>query len=309
VTSALSTAPARPRERGVTRCTVIINQKAGSAGDTSRRAVEDSCARLGLDARIVAVRGQDIRKAAEEAAETGDALIAAGGDGTVSTVASVAVRAGATFGVIPLGTLNHFAKDAGIPLDVEAAVAAIAGGHVVALDTGELNGRTFVNNASVGFYARIVRERQLERRRGHGKWIAFAIGLARAWRHYRQITVRMTVDGTQMVRRTPFVFIGNGEYVDEGPGLWSRTGLRAGRLWISLAPECTRTEMLWLVISALAGGLIPDVKLESFRAVEVTVEPRSRHAGVATDGELLQIGPPFTCAVHPGALRTLLPLT
>src|SRR5258708_25285737 len=171
---------------------------------------------------MVAVTGSESQGAADKAAAAGAALVAGGGDGTVSTVAAVAVRSGATCGVIPLGTLNHFAKDAGVPFDVDAAVAAIAAGRVTALDTGELNGRTFVNNASVGFYARLVRERQLEQRRGHAKWTALAIGLARAWRRYHQITVRLPLAGKALVRRTPFRFVGNREDGAEGPGLRPR---------------------------------------------------------------------------------------
>jgi diacylglycerol kinase family enzyme len=290
---------------GVTRVAVFLNQKAGSAANGAARAVEEACARAKLDARIVPVAGADIQKAAETAAAAGETLVAAGGDGTVSTVAAVAVKTGATFGVIPLGTLNHFAKDAQIPLEIDAAVAAIADGRSVALDTGSLNGRTFVNNASVGFYARFVRERHLEQRRGHGKWIAFAIGLARGWSDYRQVTVRMTVDGTPLVRRTPFVFIGNGEYVDEGAGLGRRTSLATGQLWIALAPECSRAEMLFLVMRALAGRVTPDVKLEEFRAIEVTIEPGTRAAGLAMDGELVPAAPPFSCESRPRTLRTL----
>ena len=285
--------------------TVIVNKGSGSSTDRSRAAIETALARANLRAQIVAVAGPEIRAAAEKAA--GDTLVAAGGDGTVSTLAAVAADTGATFGVIPLGTLNHFAKDTGIPLDLDAAVAAIAAGRTAPLDTGELNGRTFVNNASVGFYARIVRERQLEQRRGRGKWPAVAIGLARALNNYRQITVRMTVDGRPVVRRTPFVFVGNGEFIAEGLALGRRTSLTTGRLWISLAPECSRAEMLILVTRAIAGRLTPDVKLEEFRAEEVTLEPRARDAGLAMDGELVGIRPPFTCVCRPGALRTLLP--
>src|SRR5207249_646258 len=149
------------------------------------------------------------------------------------------------------------------------------------------------------FYARIVRERQLEQRRGRRKWIAFAIGLARAWSDYRHVSVRMTVDGKPLVRRTPFVFVGNGEYVDEGASLGGRTSLTTGHLWIALAPEFSRVQMLLLIFRAIAGRLAPDVKLEEFRAVEVTIDPGSRTAGLAMDGELIPATPPFACESRP----------
>jgi diacylglycerol kinase family enzyme len=294
----------------VARFTVILNRKAGSAAEeTTRRAIEASLARAALDARIVPVTGPEIHDAAEAAAAAGDALIAAGGDGTVSTVAGAAVKAGATFGVIPLGTLNHFAKDAGIPLDVDAAVQMLAAGRLVALDTGTLNARTFVNNASIGLYARMVHERQAEERRGRRKWTAFAIAMARVWRSVPQITVRLTVDGRSLVRRTPFVFVGNGDYQEAGLNLGRRASLTAGHLSIYLAPECGPRDMLMLGLRAVSGRLPADIPLEEFRACEVTIEPGARDAEIATDGELMRVRPPFTCGIRRGALRTLLPPT
>jgi diacylglycerol kinase family enzyme len=290
--------------RGIT---VIVNRRSGTSTDESRAAIAAAFAVAGVTPQMVVVNGDQIRGAAETAAAAGQAIVAAGGDGTVSTVAAVAVATGATFGVVPLGTLNHFAKDAGIPLDVEAAVAVIAAGHVVPLDTGELNGRTFVNNASVGFYARLVRARQLEQRRGRGKWIAFAIGLAREAHRFRQMTVRMTIDGKPVVRTTPFVFVGNGEYIDQGPGIGGRSSITTGQLWIAVAPECGRVEMLQLVVRAIAGRLTDDVRLEEFRGRDVTIEPRAQMGGVAMDGELTPATPPFSCTCRPAALHTLLP--
>src|SRR5205085_7235035 len=110
-------------------------------------------------------------------------------------VAGVAADAGATFGVIPSGTLNHFARDAGIPLDPRQAVAAIASGVVRRLDVGEVNGRVFVNNASLGLYPRLVWERQSAQQAGRRRWPAFALASFRTWWHYRTLTARICVDG------------------------------------------------------------------------------------------------------------------
>ena len=96
---------------------VILNTASGSATPDARRALDDAIVRHAIDARVFAVDGAGIRRTAEKRAAAGDALVAAGGDGTVSTVAGVAVDAAATLGVVPLGTLNHFARDAGIRLE------------------------------------------------------------------------------------------------------------------------------------------------------------------------------------------------
>ena len=290
----------------MTGFTVVLNESSRTAAD-NRAAIEDGLQQAGIHARVLAVRGPELADAAEHGAAAGGPLIAAGGDGTVSTVASAAVRSGVTFGIIPLGTLNHFARDAGIPLELEAAIGAIAAGHTQWFDVGELNGRTFLNNVSLGFYPRIVREREMEEAKGHRKWTAFAIAITRTWIRYRTVNVRMTVDGAPLLRRTPFVFVANGEYATEGLQLGTRASLNGERLWIYVAPECTRFEMLTMSLRALAGRLGPNVKLEIFSAAEISIDTRHEHIGVAIDGELLVERPPLRSAIRPRVLQMIVP--
>ena len=286
--------------------TVILNETSGNAA-TRRRAVEEAFARAKLDVRIEGVNGARIREAAARAAASRRTLVAAGGDGTVSAVASVAAGTGATLGVLPLGTLNHFARDVGIPLEIDPAVDVIAAGYTRLLDIGMLDDRTFVNNASLGYYPRIVRERELERSRGHRKWVAFAIAVTRTWIRYRTVRVLMEVDGVALRRRTPFVFIGNGEYKVEGLDIGTRTSLDSGRLWIYVAPECGRFEMLMLSIRALGGLLGPAVKLEVFSAGKISIETRRVKVAIAIDGELVVTRPPLHCMSRSASLRTIVP--
>ena len=134
------------------KVTIVLNTASGSA-DTPRRRIEEAFARANADVEIVEVTGPRIRAAAE-GAPRGNALVAAGGDGTVSAVGSAAADAGRPFGVVPLGTLNHFARDAGIPAEIDEAAKVIAAGRTRPLDTGAVNGRRFLNNFSLGFEPR-----------------------------------------------------------------------------------------------------------------------------------------------------------
>lgn len=292
---------------GAGGATIILNQSSRGASAARPGIIEDACARQGLGARVVRVVHADLLAAAERAAEDTDVLIAAGGDGTVSTVAGVAVRTGATFGVLPLGTRNHFARDVRIPLDLERAVEVIAAGVMRPLDVGDAGGRTFVNNASLGMYPRMVWERQIEEARGRGRWTAFAIALARSWRAYRTMTVRMMIDRVPHVRRTPFVFVGNGDYQVDGLEVGKRPSLDAGRLSIFLAPECDRFEALALPFRALARRLPSDGTFEAFAATDVSIETDRRRASVALDGEIMLANAPLRFTVRPGVLRTLVP--
>jgi diacylglycerol kinase family enzyme len=283
---------------------VIVNRSSGKGAGRDVSALEDALTRAGLDARIVVVRGSDITAEAERAAADG-VIVAAGGDGTVAAVAGVAVRTGATLGVLPLGTFNHFARDVGVPLDAAEAASVIRQGKTRTVDVGELNDRVFINNASLGMYPRLVWERRAEQRRGRAKWAAFAIALARTWWSYRTLSVRLLLDGAPLVRRSPFVFIGNGEYEAEGIDLGARPSLQSGQLSVYVAPECGRVELLALPVRALAGRLSPDTKFEAFTAREITIEPSRRRVGLALDGEIAVAHPPLRCRILPGALRVL----
>ncbi len=304
--SGVPVAPATVREEASQDLTVIVNARARGAENGRFEQLERAFERARLPVRFEHVDNPaKIGERATRAAEREGILIAAGGDGTASAVAAVAVETGALFGVVPLGTLNHFARDIGIPMDIDGAVAAIAGHHVRPLDVGEVNGRIFLNNSSIGLYPRLVWEREQEQRRGRPKWIAFAIALVRTWRRYRTLTARLSVDGRELVLHTPFVFIGNNEYVVEGMQMGGRTSIEAGQLSLYVAPHCGRFEILALPFQALAGRLAAQVTFESFLAREVSIEPSRRHVSVALDGELALMRPPLQYRIRPGALRAI----
>jgi diacylglycerol kinase family enzyme len=286
----------------------IILNEASRHGFARMGDLDAALRRANLDARIMAVDPASIDAAAERAAEGSAVVVAAGGDGTVSATASAVLRTGSTLGVLPLGTLNHFARDAGIPMDLNKAVKVIAEGHAHAVDVGEINGRTFLNNASFGVYPRLVWERELAQRSGRGKWTAFALGLMRTWRRYPTLVARTTVDGEPFVQHTPFLVVANGEYRFEGLRLGSRDTLNAEQLWVYVAPECGQFEILALPFRALAGRLKPEAKFQASSAHQIVIETlRPRRAQVAIDGELVALPPPFRCSVRPGALRLLVP--
>jgi diacylglycerol kinase family enzyme len=286
---------------------VIINERSGAAARPDAGAeIQMLFARAGAQARLERVREPgDIAARARQAASRGDVLVAAGGDGTVSTVAGVAVETNATFGVLPMGTLNHFAKDVGLPLDLEGAVAVIVAGHVRQLDVADVNGRIFVNNSSVGLYPLMVLERKAEQRRGRRKWTAFAIAMLRTWRNYRMVVARLGVDGKEVVVLTPFIFVGNNQYKAEGFQLGGRSRLDEGRLSIFAAPDAGRFEILALPMRALTNNLGSAAPFLAFQADTVAVDVFRRRVGVALDGEVAVLQAPLEYRVRPRALRAI----
>ncbi|HET8666724.1 MAG TPA: diacylglycerol kinase family protein, partial [Terriglobales bacterium] len=197
----------------------ILNSSAGSSGhgDLQRR-IAETCAKTGTEHELVTCdRGDCIRDAARRALKSGAGLIvAAGGDGTISTVASVIAGSGVPLGVIPCGTLNHFAKDAGIPVDEELAIRTILTGTACDVDAAEVNGRIFLNNCSIGLYAHIVEQRTAGQNRGLAKWWAFVRAILDVLWRYPTIHVELRAVGEELRCTTPLVFIGNNLYEFEG---------------------------------------------------------------------------------------------
>lgn len=292
---------------------VIINGAAGTAQgqvDAGRAAAEafEAC---GFGVRISVARGgEELEEMARRALSNGAlALVAGGGDGTISALASLVVGTEKALGVLPLGTLNHFAKDLRIPLELDAAAAVVCEGHVARVDAGEVNGRVFINNSSLGLYPRIVRRREkMQAREGSGKWPAFARAALAVLRRYPFLRVRLNADGREIVRLTPFVLIGNNEYEMDGLSLGGRRRLDSGRLSLYVAHRTGRLGLLWLAVRALFGRLREARDFDALSAEEIWVgTPRPRKLPVAIDGEVTLMKTPLHYRALPGALRVITP--
>ena len=292
---------------------VILNRAAGGPSDNSDKSdakLRELFSGHGVDVRIVHPdERRDLSTCAREAAEGPDAvIIAGGGDGTISAVAAALAGTGKTLGVLPLGTLNHFAKDLGIPLDEAAAVAAITHGHTTDVDVGEVNGRVFINNSSLGLYPRIVANREAQQERlSRGKWAAFLWASVRAFRRFPFLDLKITLEEQQLVRKTAFLFIGNNEYQMSGFNLGTRACLNGGHLGLYLTQRTGRFGLVRLALRALLGRLEQAEDFDAFCVTEATIETRHARLLVATDGEVNWFETPLHYRIRPAALRVLVP--
>ena len=290
---------------------VLLNPAAGLTQTQDRAGV---IARLfeaaGAPARIVTLGAGADTHAAVHAAVAGGAaaVVAAGGDGTVSRVAAELAGGATPLGVVPLGTLNHFAKDLHIPLELPLAVAAIVAAHTTRVDVGEVNGQRFVNNSSIGVYPDIVVERERLRTLGSRKWTAAAVASARVMRAYRGLRVRLQAGSAQERARTPFVFVGNNAYETEGLRLGTRARLDGGTLLAYLAPRLHARDLPGLLALALAGRVRQSQTLESFPAADLEIDtPGRRRLRVALDGEVRVLATPLRYRMLPLALTVIVP--
>lgn len=291
--------------------TVLVNPGSGTEPSEDRaRRIAELCRAAGLTARVVSLGSpEEAADAARDAATSGaDAVVAAGGDGTVSNVATALVGSSTPLGVLPIGTLNHFAKDLRIPMDLAQAVDVIVGGRAIAIDVGEVNGRTFLNNSSIGVYPDIVVEREKLREQGYRKWTALAAASAKVLRHYRGLLVRIDAGGSTERAHTPFLFVGNNEYQVDGIHLGARARLDGGRLHAYLAPRLRAQDLPKLLALALIGRARMHHTLECFATEALRVDtPGSPRLRVAFDGEVTSMATPLRYRVRPRALKVIVP--
>jgi diacylglycerol kinase family enzyme len=291
---------------------LLINERAGRAGHLAAAQINRLLADLteaGVTAEFRVTPADQLTAAAATAARTGaDAVVAAGGDGTISAVAAALVGGHVPLGVIPLGTLNHFAKDLHIPLQMQAAARVLAAGHVQRIDVGEVNGRIFVNNSSIGIYPSMVRERDDQRARWRRKkWFAMGIAAVRALRELPLLDVRLEIAGGTLQRKTPLVFVGNNRYEFSLPALGARHVLDAGELSVHVANCTTRWRIVRLAMRGLMGRLRPTADFDVLYTAQLWVDTPRSHLTVALDGEIMHLAPPLAYCTRPAALRVLTP--
>lgn len=251
----------------------------------------------------------DISQIAREQVQRGSrTIVAGGGDGTVNAIAAVLAESDTALGVLPLGTLNHLSKDLGIPQNLSDAMRVLAGGESQRIDVGEVNGRIFLNNASLGIYPRIVEQRERDQQQHRlPKLLALMKATFNAIRRLVLHRVRIVFNGREIQRRSPFVMVGNNEYSLEGIDRGTRRSLTAGRLSLLVATPRNRWDIVRLGFRAVFGRLRKDRDFEVFTAREFDVHVRGKPVRIALDGEVVRLQSPLRFRIRALSLRVVRP--
>jgi YegS/Rv2252/BmrU family lipid kinase len=291
--------------------TVLLNRGGGAvAADPG---IADRVAgvldRAGIEADLELIDGGEYEVRCRAVAERGDPLlIVGGGDGSISAAASALVGSGTALGILPLGTLNHFARDLGIPPDLDKAAQLIARGTERQVDVAEMNGQVFINNSAIGLYPLMVVDRELQRKRlGRSKRLAMVVASLRTLMRFRHQRLTLTVNDEKARVDTPLLFVGNNDYrVDLGaPG--RRDSLEDGQLCVLVLRKKTRGGLIAATIRALLNRSRPDdmVRIEGAERLRVA-SSRSRLT-VSLDGEVVRAAPPLDYRIRKHALRVIAP--
>ena len=260
----------------------------------------------GAGAEIEPLDGEDIPDAIKKAAKQGRVVVA-GGDGTVSCAAQQLAGSDAELALLPLGTLNHLARDLGLPTDLEEAAKVAATGKATAIDVAEVNGQVFVNNASIGLYPLMVREREgLQDTKGWPKWLSTIPAAYAALERFPHHRLRVDLGKGERAIVTPLLFVGNNTYSLDAGELGQRASLTDGKLSVYAVAHRSRAKLLWFAARALIGRARHDVDFVTLGECEtLTVWSSGDSIEIALDGEVQRIGSPLEFKIRPGALKVV----
>jgi YegS/Rv2252/BmrU family lipid kinase len=293
------------------RVPVLINRGGGAAsrdadiGETVAKALRDA----GIDAEVELIEGGDAEVRCRAIAERGDAMvIVGGGDGTISAAAAALIESETRLGILPLGTLNHFARDLGLPVDLNEAAKLIAAGKERRVDVAEMNDRIFINNSAIGLYPLMVLDRDLQRKRlGRSKRLAMIVASARTLARFGHQRLTLTVNDEKERIDTPLLFVGNNDYRLDIGGAGQRETVAEGELCVMVMRKKTRGGFIAASIRALFNRTRDD-DMEQIAGVErLRVSSKRSMIPVSLDGEVVGAAPPLDYRIRKGALRVIAP--
>jgi len=317
------------------RVLVLLNKRSGTLANSSThdepRRIADGFAAHGVHADVQFVDPAKAKQYIDQGRAAGcTAVVVGGGDGTINTVANevanatVAAGTGLVFGVLPLGTHNHFAKEMGVPDDLDAAVDALArtlatGDGVEPLDVAEVNGHLFLNFSGVGLHPRVVEQREEEHEqikrfaflrtllRKFTKPLALAVAFFRLLGHLPILRFAIEADGRRFTLLTPSIIVGNNVHQMAVFGLEEVSVPERDVLNVYIARTRSVPALLRLILAAALRRLPAHREFESVPTHELTIRYRRPTLKVTVDGEVMRMRTPLRYRIRKDALTVAAP--
>jgi YegS/Rv2252/BmrU family lipid kinase len=291
------------------RIAVLINRGGGAAAADPEIAstIADAFRSAGLEAEVELIDGGQCEVRSRAVAERGDELlVVGGGDGTISAAASALVGTETLLGILPLGTLNHFARDLGIPAKIEEAVELIAKRPERRVDVAQMNDRIFINNSAIGLYPLMVVDRDAQRRRlGRSKKLAMIVASVRTLARFHHERLTLTVNDEKERVDTPLLFVGNNDYRVDIGAAGQRESVEDGRLSVLVMRKKTRRGFIAATLRALLNRARED-DMDHIEDVErLRVSSHRGMLAISLDGEVVRVTPPLDYKIRHQALRVI----
>jgi YegS/Rv2252/BmrU family lipid kinase len=299
------------RKAKTAKVPVLLNRSGGtlSAKPALADEVKKALKAAGVDAKVELLDGDECAARCAAVAKRGDPLlVVGGGDGTISAAASALCGTRTALGVLPLGTLNHFARDLGIPADITEAVGLIAAGKQRRVDVAEMNGRVFINNSAIGLYPLMVLDRDIQRKRlGRSKRLAMVVASVRTLLRFGHRRLILQVNDQKEYVDTPLLFVGNNDYRIDAKAAGTRDSIEDGELSVMVMRKRTRAGFVAASVRALLNRASDDDMVLLNGVERLRVSSKRPQLAVSLDGEVVRVAPPIDYKIRKKALRVIAP--
>lgn len=297
---------------------ILLNKKSGrhEQEDTQQK-IALSMSNAGREYELILI--EDAAKLQDVAKDTlpkvlacKGTLVIAGGDGAINAVVQAVAGSGCRFGVLPHGTFNYFSRTHGIPSDTEQALQVLIHGMPELVQTGVINDRVFLVNASIGLYPQLLQDREAHKQKyGRSRFIAFMSGVLTIFSRHRKMRFTIEHDGRQHEVVTQTLFVGNNALQMQQVGIPMVDAIEKDHLAAVMLKPVNRLSMLGLLIRGIFGKLGAAESVDSFSFRDMTVKPsrlkRLKRIKVATDGEILWMQAPLVFRAWPDSLLLIKP--
>ena len=296
---------------------IVLNAGSGhSDTDKASQEITDVLSAAGREHEMLRVEdperlGETAAQAAAKARQNDGILVAAGGDGTLNTVAQVALAQSCRFGVIPQGTFNYFGRTHGISSDAAEAARALLTARVQPVQVGLVNDNVFLVNASVGLYPQLLEDREEQKQRlGRSRLVAAWAAMVTIFRDNRPMLIKLEHQGKTHELRTLTLFVGNNRLQLEQLGLDESEVIEDGKLAAIVLPPVSPRALLGLMARGAMRKLGKERSVRHFAFSGITVDssnPRVKEMKIATDGEVKWMQAPLRFRVASEPLLLLKP--
>jgi diacylglycerol kinase family enzyme len=289
---------------------LIANTKSGKGvGAEIPAMTQKLCDELGIHLMIYSTsQGNEqfeaeIKRAVASAVEDGGVVIAAGGDGTIRSVAQEAVHKNVRFAAVAVGTFNFFARTHNLPEEPEAALRLALTGKAVPVRLAEINGIVFLINATIGLYAKSITEREQRTKIwGRNRVVATLSTVYSLFNKHKLLRADFAAKNKELKFITPMIFIGNNELQLENLSFKCAECFKDDNLALILMKPLSRATMLRVLVNSFTGHINQDKDVVSYCVRNLLISTSRKSHNVAVDGEIFHLTTPLDVKVLPEAL-------
>ncbi len=297
------------------RIHLLANSRSGSGyGATLAETAQKMCDELGTELITYKIKSpKDLENQAKKAVAVAqnspdDVVIAAGGDGTIRSVAEQVHGSRVKMAVVPCGTFNFFARTHKIPEVREDALRLAITGTAKPIRLGEINGRIFLINASLGLYAKSIQEREASTKRfGRKQVIVIISTIISLLRPHRLLHVNLKMDGIAQMIRTPMIFIGNNALQLRNLSLSVASAFKNDLLAIVTLKPVRGWEMFRVIFRGVLKTLEKEERIEQYSTDYLSISTKRNPQTVALDGEMFYMNSPLLVRALPDSVNLIVP--